>query len=293
MAWTAPRTWADAEVPTAAMFNAHLRDNLLVLKTTRAASGQLSLLDSSTLADVGAANLTGIAHAAASASFTAGRSRFNQGASVRFVLPIGADKWTGTKGVDARGVWVEGNDLHHIDQDHATEWRYAGTIVGTPAGAQHGSVWVEGSDLHYIDESGVERYCIFAGATSVHTDGAALGGSAWVETYVHWIQESGIVEMPGHADVTHSDHSDHADHTDHGDTGPHTDHDDHSDTGSAHVDTHADHTDVGHADVHADHTDHTDHGDHGDSGAHTDYTAAHQDGTPHSDVLADSRPVAV
>lgn len=30
MAWTAPRTWVSAEVPTAAIMNAHIRDNLLV-----------------------------------------------------------------------------------------------------------------------------------------------------------------------------------------------------------------------------------------------------------------------
>ncbi len=31
MAWTAPRTWVTAEVVTAALFNAHIRDNLLAL----------------------------------------------------------------------------------------------------------------------------------------------------------------------------------------------------------------------------------------------------------------------
>lgn len=30
MSWTAPRTWVSAEVPTAAIMNAHIRDNLLV-----------------------------------------------------------------------------------------------------------------------------------------------------------------------------------------------------------------------------------------------------------------------
>lgn len=29
--WTAPRTWVTGEIPTASIFNAHLRDNLLVL----------------------------------------------------------------------------------------------------------------------------------------------------------------------------------------------------------------------------------------------------------------------
>lgn len=31
MAWTAPRTWVVGETPTAAIFNAHVRDNLLFL----------------------------------------------------------------------------------------------------------------------------------------------------------------------------------------------------------------------------------------------------------------------
>lgn len=31
MAWTAPRTWVAGEVPTAAMMNAHIRDNLLAI----------------------------------------------------------------------------------------------------------------------------------------------------------------------------------------------------------------------------------------------------------------------
>lgn len=34
MAWTAPRTWTTAELVTAALLNAHLRDNLLYLYST-------------------------------------------------------------------------------------------------------------------------------------------------------------------------------------------------------------------------------------------------------------------
>jgi len=33
MAWTSPRTWVAGELVTAALMNAHVRDNLLVLKT--------------------------------------------------------------------------------------------------------------------------------------------------------------------------------------------------------------------------------------------------------------------
>lgn len=34
MAWTAPRTWTDGEIPTAAVFNTHVRDNLAELSPT-------------------------------------------------------------------------------------------------------------------------------------------------------------------------------------------------------------------------------------------------------------------
>ena len=37
MAWTTPRTWVTSEVPTAAIFNTHVRDNLNYLKGTSAA----------------------------------------------------------------------------------------------------------------------------------------------------------------------------------------------------------------------------------------------------------------
>lgn len=295
MVWTAPRTWTDGEVVTAAMVNAHLRDNLNVLKTTRDSAGRISALSAATLADLSGANLTGVAKPGSGNSFTAGTTTV--GGTARFILPVGTDKWTGTKGVDARGAWVEGDYLHHIALDHTTEWRYLGSVVATPAGARPGSAWVEGDELHYIDASGVERRCVFAGAATVHTDAGAIAGSAWVETYAHWIRETGGQEIQGHADITHADHSDHSDHSDHGDTGPHTDHEDHSDvTTSPHVDhtDHSDHTDgPGHGDfTHADHTDHSDHEDHGDSGVHDDHTD-HNDGTPHDDIAADSRPVVV
>jgi hypothetical protein len=41
MAWTAPRTWVAGETVTATMMNAHVRDNLLVLKTSIANDGSL------------------------------------------------------------------------------------------------------------------------------------------------------------------------------------------------------------------------------------------------------------
>lgn len=295
MAWTSPKTWADDDVPTATEFNQQLRDNFTLLKTVRDSAGRLSGLNSSTLADLSAANVTGLVAVGAANAFSAGRTRFL--GTARVVVPVGADKWAGTKGVDAGGsVWVEGDYLHHIASNHTTEYRYLGTLVGACVGTP-GSLWVEGNDLHYVDEDGDERYCIFSGTTAVHTDAAALGGSPWVETYIHWIRETGSVEKPGHADVTHSDHSDYNDHTDHSDSGPHTDHSDHLDGDyTPHEDNeppHEDHQDYVYVDIeYGDHTDHGDYTDHGDTGTHDDYSD-HGDSTPHGDVSADSRPVVV
>jgi hypothetical protein len=299
MAWTAPRTWVDGETPTAAMLNAHLRDNLEVLKVTRDSVGRVSGLNSGTLADLSAANVTGLARPGAANSFTAGRTRFT-GAVARCVIPVGANKYEDLGAGLRRGVWVEGDYLHHIASDQTTEWRYLGSYVSTPAGAVEGSVWIEGEYLHYIDADGDERRCLSVGMPG-HADAAAVAGSWWVEVYQHWIHGAGTNEVPGHADVSHSDvatvhtdtHSDVAHQDSHGDVGfsdshgdSHNDvahqdfaHDDHFDLAEipkhvdiahgdlAHNDTHSDsHSDVAHDDDHSDsHTDtHTDHGDHGD-----------------------------
>ncbi len=296
MAWTAPATWSAHAAPTDADFNAQIRDNFTVLKVCRDANGRLTELSSATLASLSSANVTGLAHPSGANDFAAGRTRFI--GTSRVVLPVGADRWSGTKGVDAAGSWVEGDYLHHIASNYTTEWRYLGTLVAHQAAAAVGSLWVEGDHLHYVDADGDERYCEMKGTVTVHTDAAALGGSAWVETYTHIVRETAQVEKVMHADVTHSDHSDHNDHTDHGDSGPHTDHSDHTDGATTHGDhtDHTDHYDGVHADTtpfpHEDHSDHSDHTDHGDTGVHTDHSD-HGDGTPHSDVQADNRPVVV
>jgi hypothetical protein len=43
MAWTTPRTWTAGEVVTAAMMNAHVRDNLNVLKTNIGDDGTIAM----------------------------------------------------------------------------------------------------------------------------------------------------------------------------------------------------------------------------------------------------------
>ncbi len=299
MAWSTPRTWVDAEVVTAAIMNAHVRDNMAILETPRDASGRVEELSSATLADLSSGNVTGLATPLTGTAYT-GDNDFSGGA--RFKVPVGADKWTGTKGVDAAGMWVEGDYLHHISSNVTTEWRYLGTFVSsTPGVPAAGSVWVEGNDLYYVDTSGNERRCVSSGTTG-HSDAGALGGSAWIETYAHWVREVGTVELPGHADVVHSDHTDHDDHNDHDDNGAHSDSTTHDDvTHSPHSD-HNDHEDFDdlvasewvHDDYedHGDHTDYTDHSDHSDSGPHDDHQD-HDDSTGHNDVAADSRPVVV
>lgn len=63
MAWTTPRTWVASEVPTAANFNAHVRDNLNYLLTRPGAAvkrdnGATYTTTSASFANVDGTNLT-------------------------------------------------------------------------------------------------------------------------------------------------------------------------------------------------------------------------------------------
>lgn len=290
MAWTTPRTWVDGETPTATIFNAHLTDNISVLKTPIDDLGRIRGLTSSYVADLTGTNLTGLAKLAASNTFTAGRHYFAIAGGLK--VPVGTDKWADDGGLKKPGsVWVEGDYLHHVDATRQ-EWRYLGTVIDGAAGAQPGFLFVVGNGLRYTDSSGKIRECV--SSVAHHTDTPALGGSLWVDTYTYWARESGGQTYQGHSDVAHSDHSDHSDHTDH------SDHSDHGDV--THVDgpTHSDHSDhVDHGDGpgHADNLSHGDiaHGDtaHTDTDSHNDSSPPHGDGTEHGDVTADSRPVTV
>lgn len=92
MAWTSPRTWVAGELVTEGNLNEQLRDNQNVLKTSIDANGKIVALSSSYLADLSAANLTGIAKATTANDWTAGKQNFNAG-TAKVVLPVGADKW--------------------------------------------------------------------------------------------------------------------------------------------------------------------------------------------------------
>ena len=289
MAWTAPRTWVASEVTTAALFNTHLRDNMLILGTAIGADGRLVALSASYLASLDGTNLTGVAVVGAANTYTAGKQDLS-GGTARVVIPVGTDKFDGAAGNKTPGsLWVEGNYLHHVAESTKVEWRYLGTSVGASAGTV-GSVWVDtDAMLHYIDSSGVERYVL--SSSYPHADGAAVGGSLWAEGYLHWANTGGQ-EYEGHAD-THSDGTSHSDvahtntHSDsHGDVA-------HDDVAASHTDTHADHTDVGHADYHADTTTlHTDVA-HTDTYSDTHGDVSHADHSDHADVAHDDRPESI
>jgi hypothetical protein len=251
-------------------------------------------------------------------SYTDGRHRFTSAARVR--VPVGRDKWEPLGVGTRRGVWVEGDYLHHIASDNTTERRYLGAFVSSPGASKSGSLWVEGDWLHYVDQDGDERRCQSIGNASPHVDSFALGGSAWVETYVHWIAEGGTNEMPGHGDF-HSDGTVHGDsHTDthgdvaHSDVGHGDSHGDtHNDVNNPHGDSHSDsHIDEcldppecfqhqdSHGDGHDDHADHSDtHGDshtdtaHSDSHTDTHGDVAHSDHSDHGDVAHADAPEVV
>lgn len=159
-----------------------------------------------------------------------------------------------------------------------------------------GSTWIEGNDLHYINQAGTNEYKVYGPDQGVRS--SAKSGSIWIETaLVAWIKEGATNKYLGHDDVAHVDsHSDvahvdgiHTDvaHTDSAHTDTHTD--------TAHVDTHGDaphsdshtdsHDDVVHSDSHTDVAHSDSHVDgHGDA-AHTDifHVDEHGDATPHGD----------
>jgi hypothetical protein len=304
MAWTVPRTWVEGEVPTAAIFNTHIRDNIALLKTPLSDAGRVIAIDFSRFASLSGTALTGVTLLGSANAYSAGRTRFT--GTARFRLPVGADKFAGVSGNKTPGsAWIEGQYLHWIDSGQ-DEWRYLGALAGTPVGALVGSIWVEGFALHYIDASGGERLVSFIGASAVHTDAAALAGSVWVEgDYLNWIAETGGIERIAHQDVAHADGSAHQDvgfqnHGDHTDVpfqdfADHTNvlfsdffdeiHADHLDGEMEHQDTitFANHVDIPHQDLNP-HSDVSfqNHGDHSD--------VAHQDHTDHSDVAAVTTP---
>jgi hypothetical protein len=294
MAWTNPRTWANAEIPTAALFNLHVRDNLSVIKAPFDNNAKIVALTAAYLADLNGSNLTGVALLAAGNAWTGGVQDFG---GVLLRLPVGADKFAGAGGNKTAGsLWVEGTDLRHVGGDQS-ERSWTGAAVSTPGVSFAGFFWVEGNDPHYIDELGTERAVVSTQAN--HSDVAARGGSGWVDTdhLLHWIAQAGTTEWNGHADApAHTDvpHSDSHSDTAHGDGGSHTDtHNDHTDHADAHTDTHTDsHSDVAHSDSHGDEIDpHFDtHGDAEHSDSHNDVAHAdsHTDTGGHNDVHQDN-----
>ena len=93
MAWTAPRDWSGGELVTQTHLNEQIRDNLTVLKTSITDAGKIVAISASYFASLDGTNLTGVAKTGSANTFTAGVQNFNGGATVRVILPVGADKW--------------------------------------------------------------------------------------------------------------------------------------------------------------------------------------------------------
>jgi hypothetical protein len=174
----------------------------------------------------------------------------------------------------AGSIWVEGNDLHYVDQ-FGREWYCPGYGVKAVTGAKPGSIWIEPSNhyLYYVNEWGTGIYYPYPWGDAFSPINVRTG-SLWVDTrdnQLHWITDhDGSVK---HNVRAHYDIAAQNAHTDTHADGIHTDF--HSDVpgGSSHSDVnhddwhndwpHSDHTDQSHTDV-----PHTDTGkqfnDHGD-----------------------------
>jgi hypothetical protein len=88
MAWTTPRTWISGELVKEDDLNTHVRDNLLVLKTSIDDTGKIRALSSTYLANTSGMNLTGIAKLATDNVFT-GKNTFDW----YLKIPIGPNRW--------------------------------------------------------------------------------------------------------------------------------------------------------------------------------------------------------
>jgi hypothetical protein len=158
----------------------------------------------------------------------------------------------------AGSIWVEGSDIHYIDQ-FGREW-YCPAYGIKGSSAQPGSIWVDPNDhyLYYTDVNGTVCYTQTPWGDALAPANAVVG-SIWVgsDNQLHWI-------APYDANYKHNvrAHNDTAAHSDHTDT--HTDahqdaiHSDIAHNDRAHTDTHGDtphndwHTDQPHQDSHTD-----------------------------------------
>ena len=93
MAWVTPRTWTVGQLVSAAELNEQLRDNLIFLKLLVDNNGKIPALNTTYLADVSGASLTGIVKTTQDNDFTSGVQDFSAGATTRVVLPTGPDRW--------------------------------------------------------------------------------------------------------------------------------------------------------------------------------------------------------
>lgn len=95
--------------------------------------------------------------------------------------------------IDPSGyIWIDQYDecIHYIDAADK-HWTLTGFTKGGATGQAAGYLWIEGTQLHYIDNDGDEWYAegdTFAGSAT-----GAVTGYIWIstDTYLHYIDSSG------------------------------------------------------------------------------------------------------
>jgi len=160
----------------------------------------------------------------------------------------------------AGSLWVEGNELHYVDQ-FAREWYVPGTLMKNQV-AKPGSIWIDPTNhyLMFMNEAGNQVYTAAPCGDVSTPNMAAKNGSLWISNVNN--QLTWITELNANAQHVVRAHNDIAlvnTHTDTHSDSPHVDsvHNDvaHNDVaaGSSHTDWHID-------DPHHDFTDqsHTD-----------------------------------
>lgn len=100
MAWSTPRTWTAGEIPTAAIFNAHVRDNLLALQDRIQEvikSADETVTNSAALQDDNELQFTAVAGQKYDFTFTLSLTSSTLAADIAVALtfPAGTMIWTG------------------------------------------------------------------------------------------------------------------------------------------------------------------------------------------------------
>lgn len=169
----------------------------------------------------------------------------------------------------AGSIWVEGNNLHFIDQFNR-EWQNPGSVIKAVSGAKAGSIWIDPTDhlLYFVNEAGNGIYRPYGYGDAV-APLASKPGSLWIgaDNQIHWITTLDATQ--NHNVRAHYDQATVNTHTDtHSDT-PHQD-TIHNDVTHNDVPAQATHGDWHLDDPHHDFSDQF-HGDHTDTGGNQNF----------------------